>query len=85
MILTLATDSQCNTFLDELNSREQKPKVMNLPPFRPNETRAFLSDNLPKDRGIDPDLIDVVLEKRGSGNPLWLYLLCLELSFRPDG
>ena len=80
VILTTSTESPCQSFLDELNSREQKPKVMHLPPLRRDEILSFLKPNLPNGVVEEPALADLVLAKKDAGNPLWLSLLCLELS-----
>ena len=76
----MSTESPCQRFLDELNSREQKPKVMHLPPLRRDEILSFLKPNMPDGVVDEPALVDLVLAKKDAGNPLWLCLLCLELS-----
>ena len=76
VILTLSTATECQVFLDELNSREQKPKVLTLPPLEKEEIRSFLDHyQYPNPYLRQDDL----LAKKDAGNPLYLSLLCLEL------
>ena len=76
VILTLSTARECQVFLDELNAREQKPKVLTLPPLEKDEIRSFLDQK----QYPSPYLpLEELLTKEDAGNPLYLNLLCLEL------
>jgi nephrocystin-3 len=79
VILTVTTNVDSKVFLDELNSRETKPKVIEMSPLEKEEVQQFLKYHLPN-KHIGSGLMDQVLAKKDSGNPLWLFFCCLELS-----